>query len=138
MRQYPKDLSCHWQQLVENHLSKQIGCTKTQARMLLVLHTYRIISYEIAETLGLGEASKMKERVLRPLANDGWIRFYEGSFRTHKMGPPSTAWSIRPDCEQKLASEIETAMAKARRCEMKVTQLHDALTQEFPEFKRSS
>jgi hypothetical protein len=97
--------------------------------MLLTLHSYRIMSYEIAETLWLGEASKMKERVLRPLANQGWVRFYEGSFRARKMGPLSLAWGLQPRCEHELKREIETARAEAHKREVRICQLHEALEQ---------
>lgn len=96
--------------MVEGFLADWLGVSLGQAKTLLALHEIPVMNYEIVRTLTLFPPSKMRERILDPLHEQGWIRYFRIPHQNPgDVGARRLAWCL----DESRLSELNTAIQNA-------------------------
>ena len=103
--------------LVQKRLSERTGLSASQVQTLLVLLDFPVMDYQIVETLKLFPPSKMRNRVLGPLKEAGWVILHSYPPRTSHTGASRMAWSLAPGKESELRSLVSQVRKEVDKAE---------------------
>jgi len=103
-------------------ISKRLDVSVTQGHMLLALLEYPAINHDLSEELGIFARSKLRERVLEPLNQRGFLIFHSLGPREGSVGAPRIAWSLSKEKHKEVdrahLESVKACQARRREAEM--------------------